>query len=137
MLEEPVAFHEERTLLLVEGLIGREVERGRISLHLTEIGLDGGIEGQVGRDTVLQIQPYILESFQLLGPRGGSICGAGNSIREELELTRRGDARDAFQAPEPAHEPGCLASQTTQAVSSRGRACSGRPAGPQVAASGR
>ena len=66
MLEETASFDEEGTLLLVEGLEGGKIEHGRIRFHLAEVGLDRRVQGEVGRDAVLEVGPHVFELVQLL-----------------------------------------------------------------------
>ena len=54
--EDPLALQEERALLLVEGLVGREVDDGGVRLHLTEVRIDGRIQREVRGEADLRVE---------------------------------------------------------------------------------
>ena len=58
-VEDPRPFDEKGPLLLVVGLIGREVELGRIDLHLTEVGVQCQIESQVALHPPLHVHTHV------------------------------------------------------------------------------
>src|SRR5690606_13179131 len=55
--ENTGALHEERTPFVEALLESREVEHGRIRLHLAEVRVDGRVHGDVGRQPVLEVEP--------------------------------------------------------------------------------
>ena len=56
--EDVAAFDEERTLLLELHFELREVDEGRVQLHLAEIGVDGGVEREARGHAVLEIAAH-------------------------------------------------------------------------------
>jgi hypothetical protein len=59
--EDSGALHEERPLFLVPGLEGREVHNRRVNFDLAEIGVQGGVQGNVGAEPVLQVHAHTVE----------------------------------------------------------------------------
>src|SRR5713226_3375007 len=54
-LEQAPARDEERTLLGEERLEGAQVQDRGVGLHLSEVGVEGGVERKVRGDAVLHI----------------------------------------------------------------------------------
>src|SRR2546425_7516490 len=59
--EDVSALDEERTLLLELHFEGAEVDEFRVQGDLAEIGVDGGVEGEVGAYPVLEIGTYVTQ----------------------------------------------------------------------------
>ncbi len=54
-IEDPGVLDEERSAFLEEGFEGRQIDDGGIGLDLTEIGIDGRIEGELAADPVADV----------------------------------------------------------------------------------
>ena len=107
--EELGPLDEERALLLVVGLERGEVEDRRVGLDLPEVGLEGGVEREVGRDAVLEVGAEVALVVPALvrRPVGGGIGrigGAAHHVRHDLELAGRADAVESRDGAGAAHE---------------------------------
>ena len=98
--EKALALDEERALLFEERLVRREVDHRRIRFDLSEVGIDRGVEREVGREANLCVEP------------GGGVAGGGHArrggdaahrVRQELDVPRRPQVLDAVQLPEVVH----------------------------------
>ena len=88
---------EERALLLVEGLEGREVDDGRIHFDLPEVGIDGGVERQAAAHAPLEVQAgagecprTVVERIARVGRRNE--LAARHGVGQQLEVVGLRDA---------------------------------------------
>ena len=105
---------EERPALIEPDLECRQVEHRGIGLHLSEIRVHGGVEGEVRREPGLHVEPDG-------GPAHAAVAGGrrlGDVLRhrvgQQLEVPRRSDAGNAAERAElrderidrcPVHRP--------------------------------
>ena len=100
--------------MLVEELLERgEVDIGRVELYLAEIRVDRGVEGEVGADAVLQVQPgpavigvAVVEG--VAGALGLVVTTASERVREQLEPLGNRDILQRHQVREARRETALL-----------------------------
>ena len=105
MLEGPGALDEEGPLLVVEGLERREVQHCGIRLHLPEVGLEGGVQGQVRSHPVLEIRAEILVVLPGVPcSRRRRVGVLGDRVGQDLELAGAVHILQSDQGPPAADE---------------------------------
>ena len=57
------SFDEERALLGIKGLEGGEIENVRIRFNLSEVGVHRGVDCEITRQTVLEVEACITEKL--------------------------------------------------------------------------
>src|SRR6185312_2602872 len=91
-IERVAAGNEERPLLLVVSLVRRKIDGRRVDLHLTEIGVDGGIESEAWREQVFDIRARAHATIVAIVIRITWLrvleLLARLDIRQQLQLTR-------------------------------------------------
>ena len=55
--EDALPLQEERALLVVEGLVGRQVDDRRVGFHLAEVRVDGRVQREVRGEADLRVEP--------------------------------------------------------------------------------
>ena len=116
VLEDLPALHEEGAPLLEAGLEGGEVDHRRIHLDLPEIGVCGGVQGEVRAQTVFQVRA---RSSKVVGPgtegvgerhirrrRLANVLGAQPGVGQNLEPAPRSNPLDSPEMPVPGHAAG-------------------------------
>ena len=100
--EDLGALREERPPLLEEGLELREVDDGGVHLDLAEVRVERGIEGEAGRQAVLEIEAgageetrSVVEGRSLQHRRDELL--AGRHVRQQLQRRGRVDAGNALE----------------------------------------
>src|SRR5205807_4200679 len=93
------SFDEERALLGIKCLEGGEIENVWIRLHLSEVGIHRGVECEIARQTVLEVETCITE--KLLAARGkvrrGIVALFARNERKRFDLPRVGQAAQSEQ----------------------------------------
>ena len=81
---------EERALLVVERFEGREIERRRIDLHLSEVRIEGGVEREIRREQILHVaaraNARVVASVKRIVRIGVLQLLAREHVRKNLEL---------------------------------------------------
>ena len=108
-VEDAGVLDEEGTLLGEEGLEGGEIDDRRVRLHLPEVGVDAGVEGEGRAQTVAQVHP---DAGALGGPVEEGISGlgwpivvGGDEVRQKLQAAGRTAYLHVLQAAHLAHDP--------------------------------
>ena len=112
-LEDLPALHEEGTPLVKAGLEGREVDHRRVHLDLAEVGIDGGVQGEVRAQPVLEVgarPPEIVRARaegivegHIGRRRLADVLRAQPGVGQDLEPASGSDARDSSEVPESRH----------------------------------
>lgn len=106
----PAPSVKKGAALLEEELEGGQVERGGIGLDLPEIGVDRGVEGQVGRQADLDVGADRLPRHAVVARARGNVAllleVPGDAVGRHLEAARRLDAVDARDVAELRREAG-------------------------------
>src|SRR4029079_7160317 len=106
-------LHEERPLLLEERLVGGEVDDGWIRFHLPEVGVDRGVEREVGCEPDLRVEAggaiaarpvairvALLDRLSLDPPDG---------VRQQLDVAIAREPPDTVQLADVLHAAGAVA----------------------------
>ena len=102
--EVPRTLDEERPLFVEESLKGGKIHDCRVDFDLTEIGVDGRIERQVGRDAQrgvaadATIDRVRIEEW--IGPIAGNIRRASHRVRHQLRAAGRMSNHQTMQVSE-------------------------------------
>src|SRR6185437_7303158 len=108
-VEDVRAFHEEGPMLGQELLERREVHERRVELSLSEIRVDGGVEGQEGADAVFQIEACVprIRTGLREGIADGALGLEGprpRRVGKQLEAPGRRNILEAAEVREARHE---------------------------------
>jgi len=107
--EDLAALEEERPFLLVEGLVGGQVEDRGVGLDLAEVGVDGRVEGEVRREPDLRVEPEGAGEVGALPGDGRPRARLSDHVGQELDVPGRRQVADPVQLAELVHPPGVLA----------------------------
>ena len=109
--EETRPLDEEGTPLLEEGLEGGQVHHRGVGLHLAEVGVDGGVQGESAGETVLQVEPHrtavhraVVEGACRVGAL--VVAGAGDRIWKDFKTFGPAHALQSQQVSEQRGQPG-------------------------------
>ena len=107
-LVEAGPFDEEGSLLREVDLEGREVDEGRVGFDLAEVRVHGQVEGEVGGQAVLDVDPHIGVSFGVAGVGVLSVLtvqsALAEKVGEEFDLPGGGEALGDLEGPEEGDE---------------------------------
>ena len=110
--EDPLALEEERALLLVEGLVGREVDDGGVRLHLTEVRIDGRIQREVRGEADLRVEARGGLAVRAPDKRVPRLlrqrADLAEHVRQQLDPPPRREPVNAVQFTEVVKAPGAL-----------------------------
>ena len=101
-VEQLHALHKEGPPLLIPGLVGRQVEHRLVQLHLAEVGIHRGVQGEIGGQPVFQVEAQVLgpvPAVRISSP-GGLGLQAGDGIGQKLHVRGRLDAGQPGEMPE-------------------------------------
>ena len=107
-LENGRTLDKKRPPLVEECLAVAQVHHGGIDFNLAEIGVDGGVEGQIRAQADFRVgaEPRV-ERRSVVERIAESVrckCGAGRRVGHDLEPPRRLDALDPYQIRKARHE---------------------------------
>ena len=115
-LEDLPALHEEGAPLVEAGLERGEVDHGRVHLDLAEVGVDGGVEGEVRAQPVLEVRARPSEVVRtgaervaerhVGGRRLANVLGAQPGVGQDLQPAPGSDALDSAEVSEARHAAG-------------------------------
>ncbi len=108
-VEDLAPLEEERPLLLVEGLVGGQVDDRRVGFHLAEVGVHGGVEREIGREADLRVDAARARAVGSAAHHGGARAGLAEQVRHQLDVARPRQGPDAAQFAQLVHPPRVLA----------------------------
>src|SRR5207302_3351145 len=107
-IENRRAFDEERSLLIEEGLDVAQVHDGRVNLNLTEVGVHGRVEREIGAQADPRIRAESRRKLRAIIERvAGGVRGKSRParhVRHDLDAARRIDPLDTHEIGEARHE---------------------------------